>query len=87
MGKEAANFTATLVKPGDVVKIEFDVKQRDQYGRLLCYVYLSSGKMLNEEIIKAGYESVMTYLPNVKYQERFLAAYREARAYKRGLWQ
>lgn len=86
MGKEAANYTRNLVKPGDIVKIEFDVRPRDQYGRLLGYAYLSNGKMLNEELVKAGYANVMTYPPNVKYQERFLKAYREARENKRGLW-
>ena len=86
MGKESAKFTATLVKPGDQVKIEFDVRPRDQYGRLLGYVYLFNGKMLNVEIVEAGYANVMNYPPNVKYQERFLKAYREARENKRGLW-
>ena len=38
MGKEAANYTRTLDKPGDEVKIKFDVRPRDQYGRLLGYV-------------------------------------------------
>ena len=52
MGKESAKFTATLVKPGDTVKIEFDIRPRDQYGRLLGYVYLSNGKMLNEKSLK-----------------------------------
>ena len=86
MGKESAKFTATLVKPGDEIRIEFDVRPRDRYGRLLGYVYLSSGKMLNEEIIKAGYASVLTYPPNVKFQESFLNAYKKAREDKKGLW-
>lgn len=86
MGKEAVRFTAGLVKPGDEIIIEFDVRQRDQYGRLLGYVYLFNGKMLNEVIIKAGYANVMTYPPNVRYQEKFLNAYRESRESKRGLW-
>ncbi len=42
--------------------------------------------MLNEEIVKAGYATVMTIPPNVKYQDRFLKAYKEARERKRGLW-
>jgi micrococcal nuclease len=42
--------------------------------------------MLNEEIIKAGYASPMTIPPNVKYQDRFLKLYREAREAKRGLF-
>lgn len=86
MGKEATRYVKTLVKPGDKVEIELDVQTRDRYGRLLGYVYLSNGKMLNEEIAKAGYADPMTIPPNVKYQERFLKAYREARENQRGLW-
>ncbi len=47
---------------------------------------LSNGKMLNEEIVKAGYANVMTIPPNVKYKDRFLKAYKHARERKRGLW-
>ncbi len=57
------------------------------YNNLLGYVYLSNGKMLNEEIVKAGYANVMTIPPNVKYKDRFLNAYQEARKRKRGLWE
>ena len=86
MGREAARYVRTLIRKGDTVSIEFDVQKRDKYNRLLVYAYLSDGKMLNEEIIKAGYANVMTYPPNVKYQERFVKAYREARDTKRGLY-
>lgn len=86
MGKEATRFVKTIVKPGDPVTVEFDRQTRDKYGRLLGYVYLTDGKMLNEEIVKAGYASLLTYPPNVKYRDRFLKAYREARENNRGLW-
>jgi micrococcal nuclease len=85
MGKKSTEYVMTLVKPGDAVKIEFDVQTRDKYFRLLGYVYLSDGRMLNEEIVKAGYANLMTIPPNVKYQERFLKAYREARENRKGL--
>ena len=85
-GREATDYVKGLVKLGDSMQIEFDVQERDRYGRLLGYVYLSDGKMLNEEIVRAGYASLMTYPPNVKYQERFLGAYKEARENRRGLW-
>ena len=85
-GREAKNFVKGLVKPGIFLKIEFDVRTRDKYGRLLAYLYLPSGKMLNEEIVKAGYAQLMTIPPNLKYQERFLMAYREAMENHRGLW-
>lgn len=86
MGREATKYVRTLIRKGDTVSIEFDVQKRDKYKRLLVYAYLSDGKMLNEEIIRAGYANVMTYPPNVKYQERFVKAYREARDTKRGLY-
>ncbi len=86
MGKRATEYVENLVKTGDLITIEFDAQQRDRYGRLLGYVYLSNGKMLNKEIVKAGYATVMTIPPNVKYQDRFLKAYKEARDNKRGLW-
>lgn len=43
-------------------------------------------RMLNEEILKAGYANLMTVPPNVKYEERFLKGYKKTRENKRGLW-
>lgn len=85
-GREASRFVQSLVKSGDEVRLEFDAQTRDKYGRLLAYVYLSDGRMLNEEILKAGYAQLLTYPPNIKYVDRFLKAYREARENNRGLW-
>ena len=50
------------------------------------YVYLSDGRMLNGEIVKAGYANLLTHPPNVKHEGRFLKAYRDARDNERGLW-
>jgi micrococcal nuclease len=86
MGKESTEYTKSLIKPGDIIKMEFDVQKRDQYKRLLAYVYLNDGRMLNEEIIRAGYASPLTYPPNIKYQDKFLKEYREAREKGRGLF-
>ncbi|MFN3265126.1 MAG: thermonuclease family protein, partial [Aquificaceae bacterium] len=55
-------------------------------GRLLAYVWLSDGRMLNEVLVKEGYAMVYTIPPNVKYQERFLQAQRYARENRKGLW-
>jgi micrococcal nuclease len=86
MGKKATEHIKTLVKSGDTVKMEFDFQKRDKYRRLLAYIYLPNGIMLNEEIVKAGYASPMTVPPNVKYQQRLLKAYWEARENRKGLW-
>jgi micrococcal nuclease len=86
-GRKAAEYTKTLVKPGELLTVEFDVEKRDRYGRLLVYIFLADGRMLNEEIIKNGYASVLTIPPNVNYQKRFIEAYRHARRNNLGLWQ
>jgi len=86
MGKKAKAYVDGLLKREDMITIEVGVQEMDKYGRLLGYVYLSNGKMLNEEIVKAGYAVIMTIPPNVKYKDRFLIAYQEAKEDKRGLW-
>jgi len=86
MGRRSTRYVKSIIKPGDHVQIEMDLGERDRYGRLLGYIWLANGKMLNEEMVKGGYASLMTYPPNVKYRDRFERAYREAREAKRGLW-
>ena len=86
MGQKATVFTESLVNPGDMVNIEFDIKRIDRYGKLHCYVWLKNGLMLNEEIIKAGYAVPKTIEPNIKYQDRFVSGYKLARKNRVGLW-
>jgi micrococcal nuclease len=85
-GYEAKRFVEGLLKPGDSVKLEFDIQLRDKYGRLLAYVYLPDGRFLNALLVENGYAQVMTIPPNVKYQELFLKLQREARENNLGLW-
>lgn len=86
MGKKAKDYLLSVIKPGDTVWVEFDVQLRDRYGRLLGYVYLKNGEMLNEKILKDGYAYILTIPPNVKYVDRFYRAYRYAVENKKGLW-
>lgn len=85
MGRKAYEFTRALVE-GKRVSLEFDVEKYDKYDRLLAYVYLKDGTFVNAEIVKQGYASLMTFPPNVKYVDKFLKLYREARENDRGLW-
>ncbi|MDQ0286292.1 endonuclease YncB(thermonuclease family) [Desulfofundulus luciae] len=85
-GKEAAAYT----------KKRLDVGERDKYGRLLAYVWLSPpenddeaevwAKMFNAELLLEGYAQVMTVPPNVKYADLFANLQREARKVEKGLW-
>jgi micrococcal nuclease len=53
--KTIISITRSIVKRGKAVKLEFDVQLRDKYGRLLAYVWLPDGRMLNEIIVAEGY--------------------------------
>jgi len=85
MGPEATEVNGQLVA-GQTVYLEKDVSETDQYGRLLGYVYLGTGTLVDAELVKRGYAQVTTYPPDVKYQDLFLRAQQEAREGERGLW-
>jgi endonuclease YncB( thermonuclease family) len=70
------------------VKIETDRSQgtRDPYGRILAYVYLQDGQMVNRKMIAEGYSYEYTYLAPYRYQKDFRAIQNIARASERGIW-
>lgn len=85
--KEATIYNKALV--GDkTVWLEFDDQKRDQYSRLLAYVYLDSNghAMVNSILLAQGYAEVATYPPNVKYVDRFQKLQQESKEDARGLW-
>jgi micrococcal nuclease len=86
-GTEAQAFTATLLPPGTAVRLERDVVGRDDYGRVLAYVYRASdGVFVNYEMVRQGYAQPLTIPPNVAHSERFVGAARDAEAADAGLW-
>ncbi len=66
------------------VRLEYDVDARES-GYLCAYVYLPDGRMANVELLRMGFVKLRTIPPNVKYEDKFRAAYREAKKEKRGL--
>jgi len=83
-GPEASAANAELVA-GQTVRLEKDVNETDQYGRLLRYVYVGD-MMVNEELLRRGLAQVATFPSDVKYVDRFLAVEQEARAAGAGFW-
>jgi micrococcal nuclease len=84
-GKESSRYIKELIYD-QKVRVELDIQERDRYGRVLAYCYLPDGRMVNEEMVKAGFAMVMTVPPNLKYQEKFLTAQQYARENKMGMW-
>ena len=83
-GKEASDKNRELVE-GKEVKLEKDVSETDKYGRLLRYIWLGD-ILINEYLAREGYAHSSTYPPDVKYQDKFVQAERQARDEKKGLW-
>ena len=85
LGKKASEFVKNLIKPGDNIRLEYDRKKTDRYGRILAYVYLRNGTFLNARIIKEGYARTLTTL-KFRCLDDFTKYETEARDNKRGLW-
>jgi micrococcal nuclease len=83
-GQESKNFNESLLTVGEV-RLVFDEEQRDQYGRLLAYVY-AEGRMLNEELLRNGYATTLEISPNTAHADRFADLEAQARDSSRGLW-
>ncbi len=88
-GKEASNETKSLLT-GKIVILQKDVTEADKYKRLLRYIFLplDNGQTLfvQDYLVREGFAKVYTYPPDIKYDEQFKMAEKDARENKRGLW-
>ena len=85
LGLEAAEFVRRQVEGRDVT-LRFDRERRDAYQRILAYVYVDD-RLLNEELIRAGYSRAETHFPySEQMKRRFREAEADARDARRGGW-
>jgi len=86
-GREASAQAKTILG-GQQVHLETDPSQDsvDKYGRTLAYVWTSSGRLFNLDMIADGYAHEYTYYLPYRYQADFKAAENDARTQSRGLW-
>ncbi len=94
-GPEAEAYTRGRLK-GETIWLEFDLGERDQYGRLLAYLWLAVPeeitdseirlKMFNAILLLEGYADQVIFEPNIKYADYFSVYEAEARESGKGLW-
>jgi micrococcal nuclease len=84
-GPEATAFNRKLVH-GKKVRLALDRERRDQYGRLLAYLFLEDGRFVNGELVKNGFAYFVFRRPNNKYDEILLRLQRQAMEKRAGLW-
>ncbi len=85
ISKQVKKYNIDRVK-GQKVKLEFDHTQRDKYGRLLAYVYLPNGDMLNLLLLEKGLASVFRRY-DFRHKKNFLKAEKYAKKKELGLWE
>lgn len=84
-GLLASEALAELAPVGSRVELERDVELRDQYGRMLAYVWVD-GLQVNWALVRQGWAVLLTYPPNVQYVDWYTQAQRRAREDGVGLW-
>ena len=86
-GPQATRFTKSVLPADEPLHLERDVVARDDFGRILAYVYLAGdGQFVNLTIIRQGYARPLTIPPNVAHTDEFVAASRAAQDDNIGLW-
>lgn len=84
-GYQAKSFNRELVLSGKI-RLEYDTERFDRYGRLLAYVFLDDGTLLNTRLLQAGLAFYLHHKPNLKYNQSLLKAQQEAMELKKGMW-
>jgi micrococcal nuclease len=80
----ASHFNERLVE-GRRVRMVFDAERRDDYDRLLAYVYLGE-TFVNAELVRGGYARTLTIAPNTRFAGLFDRLEQAAADAGRGLW-
>jgi endonuclease YncB( thermonuclease family) len=82
---EATEINRALVE-GKPVLLEKDVSETDRYGRLLRYVYLTDGALVNAALVRLGFARAAAYPPDTRYQGLLRQKEQEAQAAGLGIW-
>lgn len=82
---EATRALAVLAPVGTEVAVTIDVNERDDFDRLLRYVWVG-GFSVNEELVRRGAAISRRYPPDTALADRFEQAQNEARDQQLGVW-
>ncbi len=86
-GIESSDRMTELVEGKEVLVAKDPTQsERDKYNRLLAYVYLTDGTLLNQKMIEKGYAFEYTHIVPYEFQTEFKEAESEAREKGLGLW-
>ena len=86
-GVEATGRITELIPPGTELRLEIDREPRDQYGRLLAYVYRASDDLfVNSSLLIEGFAALSIYPPNDTYRAQLEQVAQTAHTANVGFW-
>jgi endonuclease YncB( thermonuclease family) len=87
--REALDLNRSLVA-GAEVRVEFDARPTDRFGRRFGYVFVAGEDgvevLVNERLLAAGLGTLVLREEDARYRDRLLGAQKAARARRIGLW-
>lgn len=86
LAQRALQRTQTLLPRGGSVRLARDRQAQDRYGRLLAHAYTPNGVSVEETLLREGLAVSFIMRPNVALADCLLAAERQARLARRGVW-
>ena len=84
-GKEASNYTCSLLEDADEIRLEFEDEKTDKYGRYLAWIFVDD-ELLQEKLIQKGYAKVAYLYDDYKYTDKLQKAEKKAKAERIGIW-
>lgn len=86
LARQALARTQSLLPRGGLVRLTRDRQTRDRYGRELAHAFRPDGSSVEETLLREGLAVAFILPPNVAMADCLLAAERDARGARRGLW-
>ena len=86
LARQALARTQSLLPRGGPVRLTRDRRTQDRYGRELAHAFRPDGSSVEETLLREGLAVTFILPPNVALADCLLAAERDARSARRGLW-
>jgi micrococcal nuclease len=86
-GDESAEHLRQLIPISTPIRVVFDKRFVDDFGRSLGYIYrLIDGLFVNVQMVRDGYVDTLRIWPNIAHTDEFNGAVAEAQAAGAGIW-
>jgi len=82
----ARDYLKKLLRPHTRVQLQLGQDKKDHYGRTLAHLFLTNGNNIQLELLNKGLASALTIPPNTAMAECYMAAEKQARCHRAGLW-